>query len=66
MNLRVRLCFLILSIFTVIDLNAQDSYRYSVDLNNVSNDQLNVELISPVVTKQTIIFIFPGSFPVRI
>ena len=43
--------------------NAQPTYRYSVDLNNVDNDQLTVELITPPISKKTTVFYFPKIVP---
>lgn len=43
--------------------NAQDIYRYSVDLTKVENDQLTVELITPSINKKEILFHFPKIVP---
>ncbi len=52
------------SFFLIISTaHAQDTYRYSVDLTKVTNDQLTVELITPQVKKDNIIFYFPKIVP---
>lgn len=43
--------------------NAQKNYSYSVDLTNVKDDQLTVELITPEITKNEIIFYLPRIVP---
>ena len=48
--LKAALTLLFSSFFVAI--NAQSSYRYSVDLNKVNNDQLTVELIAPAISKK--------------
>ncbi len=52
-------CFLLLTGIA----RAQNSYRYSVNLNNVANDQLQVELLTPKVKGTTAIFAFPKIIP---
>jgi predicted metalloprotease with PDZ domain len=42
---------------------AQDSYRYSVDLTKVENDQLTVQLSVPKITKNEIVFYLPRIVP---
>ena len=44
-------------------LTAQNTYKYSVDLNNVVNDQLTVELLAPAISKQEIRFYLPKIVP---
>lgn len=44
-------------------LMAQDIYKYSVDLTKLTNDELQVELISPKVSKSEIIFYMPKIVP---
>ena len=43
--------------------NAQSNYRYAVDLNNVNNDQLSVELLSPAIKQKEITFYLPKIVP---
>ncbi|WP_121354814.1 M61 family metallopeptidase [Flavisolibacter nicotianae] len=43
--------------------NAQDSYRYSVDLNKLTDDKLQVELLTPRVKGATAVFAFPKIIP---
>ena len=54
---------LILVICSNTFLFAQNNYRYSVDLNNVVNDQLKVELLAPAISKQDIRFYLPKIVP---
>jgi predicted metalloprotease with PDZ domain len=42
---------------------AQQSYKYSVDLNKVTDDKLSVELICPEITKTEINFYLPKIVP---
>jgi len=53
----------VLSVFVSADLNAQNNYKYAVDLTKVTNDQLSVELITPSISKKDIIFYFPKIVP---
>lgn len=62
-NLIPKLSILFLSFFFFAVANAQTNYRYSVDLNNVNNDQLTVELIAPQISKKDIVFYFPKIVP---
>src|SRR5690349_6249567 len=50
-------------LFASITCIAQDSYRYSVDLNKVDNDQLTVELITPAISQKQINYYFPKIVP---
>ncbi len=62
-NLKLRSIFSLISFFLFTGANAQNNYRYSVDLVNVSNDQLTVELITPQISKKDIVFYFPKIVP---
>ena len=62
-NLIPKLTILHVSFFFFAAVNAQTNYRYSVDLNNVSNDQLTVELIAPSIARKDIVFYFPRIVP---
>src|SRR3712207_4775131 len=55
--------FLVSLLFLIPTLNAQTTYQYSVNLNNVQDDKLNIELITPKITKPTIVFSFPKIIP---
>jgi predicted metalloprotease with PDZ domain len=44
-------------------INAQNEYRYSIDLNKAGNDSLSVELVTPRFQKSTVIFSFPKIIP---
>lgn len=52
-------CLLLLSTVT----SAQYVYRYSVDLTKVRNDELKVELITPAISGQEIVFYMPKIVP---
>lgn len=43
--------------------NAQNVYRYTVDLTNVTNDNLQVELLAPAVKSATAVLSFPKIIP---
>ena len=58
-----RLIILFASVFIINCVAAQGSYRYSVDLTRVSNDQLTVELLTPAISKKVINFYFPKIVP---
>ena len=63
MNLKSKFTSFVVSFFFISGINAQDSYRYSVDLTKVNNDQLTVELIVPPVSAKDIVFYFPKIVP---
>ena len=42
---------------------AQNSYRYIIDLNKIADDQLQVELLTPTVRGNTVVFAFPKIIP---
>ena len=42
---------------------AQNSYRYTVDLNAINNDQVTVTLVAPKLTTSTATFSFPKIIP---
>lgn len=46
-----------------LGLKAQTTYQYSVNLNSVQDDKLNIELITPKITKPTAVFAFPKIIP---
>ena len=62
-SLKPKMAILLFSFFYFAGANGQTNYRYSVDLNNVSNDQLTVELIAPRIAKKNIVFYFPKIVP---
>jgi predicted metalloprotease with PDZ domain len=62
-NLKLRLQFTAAGFFFFAGINAQPGYRYSIDLNKVSNDQVAVELITPAIGKKDIVFYFPKIVP---
>jgi predicted metalloprotease with PDZ domain len=61
LNLRLHLSLIGFLLFTAA--SSQNNYRYSVDLVNVTNDQLTVELITPQISRKDIIFYFPKIVP---
>lgn len=42
---------------------AQKTYQYSIDLNKVDNDQITVDLKTPVITSDSILFHLPKMVP---
>ncbi|MGE5107452.1 MAG: peptidase M61, partial [Sphingobacteriales bacterium] len=50
-------------LFFVFKSDSQNSYKYSVNLNKVTNDELKVELIAPKISKPEIIFYLPKIVP---
>ena len=63
MNLKSKFTSFVVSFLFISGINAQDSYRYSVDLTKVNSDQLSVELIVPTVSTKDIVFYFPKIVP---
>ncbi|RTL61033.1 MAG: peptidase M61 [Sphingobacteriales bacterium] len=61
--MKIKFCFLLLITCISGTLMAQDIYKYSVDLTKLTNDELQVELISPKVSKSEIIFYMPKIVP---
>lgn len=53
------ICFIIIA----GQASAQQSYKYSVDLNKVTDDQLHIDLICPEITKKAINFYLPRIVP---
>lgn len=56
---RFALSFLLFSLLT----NAQNSYRYALNLNNLVDDKLQVELLTPKLQTTTAVFAFPKIIP---
>lgn len=54
---------LFLSLFFVLFVSAQNKYDYFIDLINVKNDQVEVTLTPPAITKDEIHFNFPKTVP---
>ena len=52
-----------ISIFFATSAVAQNSYRYSVDLTKVQDDQLAIELVCPKITAQQTMFYLPKIVP---
>lgn len=63
MNTKSLLCLVVAGLLFIFAANAQDTYRYSVDLTKINNDQLKVELITPQVSQKNITFYFPKIVP---
>lgn len=57
------LCFLACGLLFQGAANAQNVYRYTVDLTNVTNDNLQVELLAPAVKSATTVLSFPKIIP---
>lgn len=56
-------CFFVCGLLFFSTANAQNAYRYRVDLTNVSNDNLQVELLTPAVKSATTVLSFPKIIP---
>jgi len=41
----------------------QSSYRFTIDLNNVSDDKIHIELLTPSITQKTIAYHLPKIVP---
>src|SRR3954465_13071461 len=68
MNRTIHACFLIAVIFLSQNIYgrrpaAENSYRYSINLLSIQNNQITVDLLTPVITTQTAIFAFPKIIP---
>jgi predicted metalloprotease with PDZ domain len=44
-------------------VNRANAYKFSIDLVNVSDDKVKIELVTPVITKNTIIYQIPKIVP---
>ncbi|MEP7165406.1 MAG: peptidase M61 [Ferruginibacter sp.] len=62
-KLNRRSILLIAAVFFAAVTNAQNNYSYTVDLNNVKDDQLTIELITPRISKPDIVFYLPRIVP---
>ncbi len=61
---KISLLLIILVSTVAYSQTVQDNmYRYSVDLNNVSDDKLTIELITPKITNPTVKFMMPAMVP---
>src|SRR6476620_10146660 len=49
--------------FLFLHAAAQDNYKYHIDLTNVSNDRLQVELLTPKIKTSSVKFFFPRIVP---
>lgn len=54
---------LAICLMLVINTDGQTNYRYAVNLNNVTEDQLTIDLLTPKIVKQDITFYFPKIVP---
>lgn len=57
------LLILLVSTVTYSQTAQDNKYRYSVDLNNVSDDMLTIELVTPKISNPTIKFMMPAMVP---
>jgi len=55
--------FLLIISLYINNVIAQHEYKYSADLKNVQKDQVLIELKTPLVTRDTVIFSFPKAIP---
>jgi len=51
------------SLFLGFAVNAQNVYKYAVDLSKPTRDELKIELIVPKITRSEIIFYMPKIVP---
>ena len=58
---RTLICAILIAF--VFNLNAQNDYQYSIDLNKISSDLLQVELVTPEIKEKTIIYNMPKIVP---
>lgn len=67
MNRILIFSFLIISLFPFSNSNSQtsqnDNYQFYIDLNNVDNDQISVELITPKVSLDKVLYRIPAMVP---
>lgn len=56
-------CLLLLLVAVINTVNAQNGYKYTVDLTKLTNDELKVALLTPKVTRPEIIFYMPKIVP---
>ena len=68
MNFKRIILQITICIIGILNLKAQNNYKYKLDLVNVTNDQVNVELVVPKIKKNRITFYFakiiPGTYQV--
>jgi predicted metalloprotease with PDZ domain len=50
-------------LFSAASIFAQDKYVYSADLKNIVDDRINIELLTPAVKEQEVVFSFPRVIP---
>lgn len=62
-NIIVAACLIALFVLKSNSVIGQNDYKYSIDLNQVSNDTLNVELITPLINNSTATFSLPKIIP---
>jgi len=62
-SLFIRLLIFSCIFITALQASAQSSYKYDVDLTKVVDDQLQVNLLSPAITKNEINFYLPKIVP---
>src|SRR5688572_23569323 len=44
-------------------LSAQEKYVYTIDIQNISNDQVKIELVTPKIKENEIVCSFPKVIP---
>ncbi len=54
---------LVLNVNLYSQVSQNDSYQFFVDLNKVENDRLTIELISPVVSSDKVLYRLPAMVP---
>jgi predicted metalloprotease with PDZ domain len=61
-SIKSAVCCIAIAIIT-LQTTAQQAYKYSVDLNKVTDDQLTIDLITPAITNTEISFYLPKIVP---
>jgi predicted metalloprotease with PDZ domain len=63
MKQKFRHLILLLLLCGTVAANAQNKYRYTLNLNNVKDDKIEVELVPPVLKGKEVIYNFPKIVP---
>ena len=63
MRIRLTISLLIASVLVISQVNGQKKYKYSVDLNEIKNDRLTINLATPAMSKDSILFHMPKMVP---
>ena len=61
-SVKSAVCLIAIAVIT-LQATAQQAYKYSVDLNKVTDDQLSIDLVTPAITNTEISFYLPKIVP---